>query len=208
MSNYDHDTHLQQVGLKALGYSPGPLDGISGPKTRKAYAASVRAHCGSPVDGDRPMSTKLVDLALKEVGVKERPENSNRGKRVQEYQASTWLDGSGWPWCAAFICWLCKEAGVPDPVRPQTAGAWDFENWARKHPSVVTLFKPASEIKICKGDILVFTFSHIGLAIADQDGSYVSTIEGNTDVSGSREGGGTYKKTRKTRQVRSIIRFK
>tara|TARA_R110000772_G_scaffold57025_1_gene129450 strand:- start:4188 stop:4811 length:624 start_codon:yes stop_codon:yes gene_type:complete len=207
MSNYDHDTHLQQAGLKALGYAPGPLDGLSGPKTRKAYAASVRARYGSPVETVSSTAEKLVAFALKEVGVKERPKNSNRGKRVQEYQSSTWLDGSGWPWCAAFICWLCKEAGVPDSKRPQTAGAWDFERWAKKRSSPVTFYK-VGKTAIKKGDILVYTFSHIGLAAADQTSSSVNTIEGNTDASGSREGGGVYEKTRRLSQIRSVIRFK
>ena len=69
------------------------------------------------------------------------------------------------------------------------------------------LIKPSSKTRIRAGDIVVFTFSHIGLATDDQDGTTVRTIEGNTDESGSREGGGVYAKTRRLSQIRSIIRL-
>jgi hypothetical protein len=87
--------------------------------------------------------------------------------------------------------------------RPETAGAWDFERWARQEK--LTLHKPRKKIKA--GDIVIFTFSHIGLAIEDEKGGYVRTIEGNTDSSGTREGGGVYEQKRKTSLVRSHIRL-
>jgi hypothetical protein len=55
------------------------------------------------------LSQKLVDLAKKEIGVEE-VNGSNCGPRVDEYKAATWLNPKkGWPWCAAFICWLFRE---------------------------------------------------------------------------------------------------
>jgi hypothetical protein len=198
---YSHRIYIQQAGLKSLGFDPGPLDGIEGALTRAAFRASLQ----DAVAGDAsPLAQKLVRLAHGEVGVRESPKNSNRGKRVQEYQAADWLDGTGYPWCASFICWLCREAGVEN--RPRTAGAWDFERWARKSSTPANLLKPARN-QIKAGDIIVFTFSHIGLAVEDQEGDTVRTIEGNTDESGSREGGGVYAKVRSLRQIRSIIRI-
>jgi hypothetical protein len=198
---YSHRIYIQQAGLKSLGFDPGPLDGIEGALTRAAFRASLQ----DAVAGDAsPLAQKLVRLAHGEVGVRESPKNSNRGKRVQEYQAADWLDGTGYPWCASFICWLCREAGVES--RPRTAGAWDFERWARKSSTPANLLKPDRN-QIKAGDIVVFTFSHIGLAVEDQEGDTVRTIEGNTDESGSREGGGVYAKVRSLRQIRSIIRI-
>jgi hypothetical protein len=197
----EREASLLQHGLKALGFYSGTTRGRPGPKTRAALKAYLV--------GDQPSTIvgKLVELARKEVGVREKPRNSNRGKRVQEFQAATWLNGTGWPWCAAFICWLCREAGMPDSARPKTASAYDFERWARKKTSPAKLIKPASKSRIQTGDIVVFTFSHIGLAVDDQDGGIVRTIEGNTDAAGSREGGGVYAKTRRVSQIRSIIRL-
>jgi len=158
------------------------------------------------------IADKIVELAAKEVGIREVPVNSNRGKRVQQYQAATWLEGTGWPWCAAFICWLVREA-LPSAnppkgfKRPETAGAWDFENWATKMAGKgVERFEAGSK-PIRPGDILVFTFSHIGLAEKAESRGSVQTIEGNSDASGSREGGGVYRQARRLSQIREVIRL-
>lgn len=159
-------------------------------------------------------SKLLVEIARKEIGVREDPIDSNKGKRVQEYQATTWLEGTGWPWCAAFICFLIKEAmeQYDEEVkfnRPRTAGAWDFEKWALERSggkdSGVILIKPPKII--LAGDILIYTFSHIGLAETDESRNAVEAIEGNTDTSGSREGGGVYDRIRRKDQIRSVIRI-
>jgi len=44
---YNHGVYLKQVGLKDLGFNPGPLDGLDGPKTAKAYQASLKLRFGS-----------------------------------------------------------------------------------------------------------------------------------------------------------------
>jgi hypothetical protein len=69
------------------------------------------------------------------------------------------------------------------------------------------LRKPHKD-NIRRGDILVFTFSHIGIAVGDigKDG-IVQTIEGNTNAEGSREGDGVYRKRRHASKIRSVIRF-
>lgn len=157
----------------------------------------------------------MVELAASQVGVREHPKNSNRGKRVQEYQATTWLEGTGWPWCAAFICWLVREALFQVPTsqgpkgfkRPETAGAWDFERWADKMAGKGVERFEAGQKPIEPGDILVFTFSHIGIAEKAESKGRVATIEGNTDGSGTREGGGVYRQTRKLSDIREVIRI-
>ena len=197
------EASLVQLGLKAAGVYHGTTNGNPGPKTRAALQAYLNPLQQLAPEGNS-IPARMVELAQKEVGVVEVPKNSNRGKRVQEYQRATWLDGTGWAWCAAFICWLAKEAGMTKG-RPQTAGAWDFERWARK-TSGVELIKPAPA-DIRPGDIVIFKFSHIGLAVAKPSGSTVKTIEGNTDAKGSREGGGVYRKTRRLSKIRSIVRI-
>lgn len=185
-------------------------DGVDGPRTWNAIAAAVALK--SPLSTETKSGTladKLVQLAKKEVGVEE-IDGTNCGPRVNEYKAATWLDPKqSWPWCAAFICWLMREAmkdGKYAFERPRTAGAWDFENWASKQKAGVELKKPhGGDIK--PGDIVMFTFSHIGLAISSPIDGVVETIEGNTDASGSREGGGVFIKKRKLSSIRSRIRI-
>ena len=185
-------------------------DGIDGPVTWSTILAELSAKDSSlNISGNIP--EKMVQLAREEIGVSE-VDGTNCGPRVDQYKAATWLDASkGWPWCAAFICWLVRESIENEDVkfkRPRTAGAWDFENWAKQQiANGVDLRKPTNE-DIKAGDIVVFTFSHIGLAVKDIDSrGYVKTIEGNTNGVGSREGGSVLEKKRHVSSIRSRIRI-
>lgn len=155
------------------------------------------------------MAQRLVETARREVGVRET--RTNGGPRIVEYQKATWLEPGAWAWCAAFVCWCVRDAALGGGdysfELPQTAGAWDFENWCRAQDNTVRLRKPPAD-DIRAGDILVYTFSHIGIATGppDKDGN-VPTVEGNTNGSGSREGDGVYAKLRPVSKIRSRIRF-
>jgi hypothetical protein len=160
------------------------------------------------------LAPEIVRLARQEIGVEE-VDGTNCGPRVNEYKAATWLPADKpWPWCAAFICWLVREAlastGVPQTKtfkRPRTAGAWDFENWSLAQDKSTQTRKPHRG-DIQPGDIVVFKFSHIGIAESAPDkNGIVTTIEGNTDGAGSREGGAVLRKRRRLDQMRSRIRF-
>jgi hypothetical protein len=157
----------------------------------------------------------FIRIAQAEIGVEE-INGTNCGPRVNEYKAATWLPADKpWPWCAAFVCWCVREAMRAASIRetktfkrPRTAGAWDFENWSLAQDSTTWTRKPHRG-DIQPGDIVVFRFSHIGIAISapDKNGN-VQTVEGNTDKAGSREGGGVYRKTRAASSIRSRIRFR
>lgn len=195
---------------KALGLA---ADGIDGPQTWDAIEDAVvkdKPQTVTPIAHTGiAFADKLVALAKKEVGVEE-VNGTNCGPRVNEYKSATWLDSTkSWPWCAAFICWLFREVmkdGKYSFERPRTAGAYDFENWCREQDTNVLLKKPHNgDIK--PGDIVIFNFSHIGLAIGTPDAAgYIKTIEGNTDGVGSREGGAVLEKRRKLSSIRSRIR--
>lgn len=161
------------------------------------------------------LAQAIVKLSHNEVGVEE-IDGTNCGPRVNQYKAATWLPADqSWPWCAAFIDFIVYEAMKACDVketatfkRPRTAGAWDLENWSKKQDDTTqTRRDPRSDIKA--GDIVIFKFSHVGFAVADFDDetNTVKTIEGNTDSSGSREGGGVYLKRRKLSQIKTRIRF-
>tara|TARA_Y100001937_G_scaffold102000_1_gene140095 strand:+ start:660 stop:1280 length:621 start_codon:yes stop_codon:yes gene_type:complete len=204
--NFKGKKEVVKAVQKLLGVS---ADGVDGPVTWNAILAKLSTKDTPVSDGNIPQ--KMVSLARDEIGVSE-VDGSNCGPRVDEYKAATWLDpDKGWPWCAAFICWLVREAIDGEDIkfkRPRTAGAWDFENWAKQQvANGIDLRKPTNG-NIKAGDIVVFTFSHIGLAVKDIDSSgYVVTIEGNTNGAGSREGGSVLEKKRHVSKIRSRIRI-
>jgi hypothetical protein len=57
-----------------------------------------------------------------------------------------------------------------------------------------------------KGDIVVFTFSHIGI-VHSNNGAIITTIEGNTNAAGSREGVTVARKQRSLSIIKSFIRL-
>ena len=169
----------------------------------------------------RPKLPSAIVAAAKScVGIHETGGN-NKGPELQKFFDSDWYDPNGdkpgddgYAWCAAFVCWCVQEAmrqtGVKETATfkaPRTPGAWDFERWSLSQDESTWTRKPhKNDIKA--GDIVIFTFSHIGIAVSDARGNYVTTIEGNTNGVGSREGDGVYEKTRMLSQIRSRIRFR
>lgn len=181
-------------------------------------SSATAGNSGGPQNGPRietiylmpVLAKRLVELALREVGTEEIG-TSNCGPRVNQYKAATNLPPEEpWPWCAAFICWLVREAvaegGTFTFQVPRTAGAWAFIDWSlRQDNSTQTKMWPGPDVKA--GDIVVFRFSHIGLAIRDAGKISVATVEGNTNDAGSREGGGVFLKSRPLSDIKARIRF-
>ncbi len=165
-----------------------------------------------------PLRQRLIEIARKEVGTTETG-TSNSGPRVKQYQAATNLGGTGWPWCAAFVCWIVREwlkdAEVraafgfkfpqeADAWRPKTAAAYGFHEWAADHRLLIMDDSPSHVLHT--GDLVTYDFSHIGI-VANDEGSLIHTIEGNTDGGGSRDGGGVWEKTRQRSLARKFIRL-
>lgn len=163
-----------------------------------------------------PIREKLVDIAGAEVGTVEAGRNT--GKQVREYQATTDLGGTGWPWCAAFVCWCILQWGKNKEVlaalkmtpaqfekwRPKTAAAFGFIDWAKKNK--LQILSDSQSETLHAGDIMVFDMSHIGI-VANDSGTKVYTHEGNTGATGGREGDGVWSKARERSQARVFIRL-
>jgi len=164
----------------------------------------------------------IVAAANKEVGVREDVGKNNTGERIKVYQKSTWLDPGAWPWCAAFCCWILKEA-LKDATllsqlklnaksgeewRCKDASAFGWTKWATKKG--LKVLPPTQLAKA--GDFVVFEFSHIGLVVEDQVSvKYpIKTIEGNTNGQGDRDstsGDGVWRKMRNPSLVKNYIRI-
>lgn len=205
---------LVQIGLKTLGFYRGSTKGVPGEATDIAFKAYLASRDPANLRPVQPLSAVTNDelrdafiaIARAEIGVQEEGGN-NRGTRVQQYQdAASWLPGTGWAWCAAFVGWcfdrLAERYSLPFAT-PEGAGAFWYEDWARQQKLPVL----AGGAKILRGDLIIYAFSHIGIAVSDQasNGTFLC-VEGNTNGAGSREGDGVYEKRRNKSQVRSIIR--
>lgn len=155
------------------------------------------------------IANQLVKIVTAEIGVEE-VNGTNRGPRVDEYQMATWLDKKEWgAWCAAFVCWAVREAmkiGGPYTFdRPRTASAWDLERWSLAQDKSTNTSRRTNDIKA--GDIVIYNFSHVGIAVEDMKNDEVVVVEGNTNLAGSREGGAVAKHIRPRHQIKARIRF-
>lgn len=134
----------------------------------------------------------LVETADHELGVRELTGN-NDGERVEAYLAAIGLK-KGQPWCAAYISWVYAQMGYGKPRSGWCPDLFPSSRLARS---------------ALPGNILGIYFpeykriAHVGL-IVQQKGSWIISVEGNTNVTGSRDGDGVYKKIRHIRTIRRI----
>lgn len=109
------------------------------------------------------------------------------------------------PWCAAFVCACTAIASAETPDldlahRPTSASCSGLLEWAREPKNGCLVFGPHDpKYRPLAGDIVNFLphLSHVGIVAEDYDNAgFISTIEGNTNGEGSREGDGVYRKRR------------
>lgn len=159
----------------------------------------------------------VAQAAESKVGVRESG-GANKGEGLQPFFDADSYDPNGskpgddgYAWCASFVCWCVMVAVAGRRItfaRPCTPSAWGMEAWSLAQDDSTWTKKPHnSDIK--RGDIVVFNFSHVGIAIGPVDSNgFVTTCEGNTNAAGSREGDGVYRKRRSITSIRSRIRFR
>jgi len=159
----------------------------------------------------------VAQAAESKIGVRESG-GPNKGASLAPFFAADWYDPNGaapgddgYAWCAAFVCWCVQVAVAGRSItfeRPRTPSAWGMEAWSLAQDNSTWTLKPAGR-DIQRGDIVVFNFSHVGIAVGPVDSNgFVPTVEGNTNAAGSREGDGVYRKLRSIQSIRSRIRFR
>jgi hypothetical protein len=130
----------------------------------------------APAAGGTPAGQAMVNLARGEIGVAEQPPGSNDSPRIAQFrQATAGAPGPG-PWCAYFVSWAAREAGVPIGDAGQGFGRVD-DVWAWGQSAGKAV--PAGSGKPQPGDLIVWD-EHIGIVESvGADGS-IHTIEGNS----------------------------
>ena len=157
---------------------------------------------------------KVREIYTSQIGIQEKPSNS--GEVVEKYLAYVKLP-KGNPWCAAFVCWVYGQAGVTNPKSGWSPALFPRSNviWSKGVESgkwKVIGHAQTSDFRPQTSDIFGLYFpekrriAHVGF-IDQWDGTWLTTVEGNTNVSGSREGDGVYRKRRLVRSVYKVARY-
>jgi hypothetical protein len=136
-----------------------------------------------------------IEIALSQEGVRE--ESENRGPRVDAYLRAAGV-GPGNPWCAAFVYWCIEQAAgklaLANPF-PRTAYCPDILNWANERDLLTGSPEPG-DVFLRIGEVGGETRAcHTGF-VTHTSGDHFGTIEGNTNIDGSREGIGVFLRSR------------
>jgi len=189
------------------------IDGVVGPATWNAINGALNK--GKPTLF-LSKQAKLADIATQFIGVTETGDNraGNNQKLLEIFNADDLVikgKTDGYPWCAAFVSHcvqlLVKQSPFFSSLSPprEPSVSRFLNDWSKKSSCII--FKPDNEtLSPNKGDIVVFTFSHIGIVESAYKGG-VKTIEGNTNEAGSREGVTVARKQRTNRIIRAFIRL-
>lgn len=141
---------------------------------------------------------EIVRIAVKEIGTKENPPNSNKVKY------NTWIygkevQGSAYPWCGAFVSWVYDQAGMTikgGGLSKGFVGCPYAVSKVSKWGKIVTIPQ--------EGDVVFFDwegdgkFDHTGIFHEDisKTGTFWS-VEGNTSEGDDSNGGEVMLRKRK-----------
>jgi hypothetical protein len=186
-------------------------DGIVGSLTWAAlFGAGTVPHSTEAVS---PLLRQVLKQAGSQVGVVERPKDSNSGPEVDGYLRRVGIPAA-WPkekkaWCCAFVFACFDEAAAAlGRLNPMVKTAGCLHHWnhaetkgARRLTAGKAIANPAL---VSPGMVFVIDHGqgrgHTGF-VEEVRGGMLHTIEGNTDASLTREGGGVYRLARKVLDV-------
>ncbi|MEN9568874.1 MAG: hypothetical protein RL172_105 [Bacteroidota bacterium] len=229
-----------QQKLNDAGLGPFLLSGNYGPKTVQAvklFQATHRDQNGLPLEIDgkvgsltwqalfgiqsitiadtssNALLTEALKAAQSQIGTMEDPPGSNRGEKVQAYQASAGI-APGTFWCAAFVYWCFNEAAKKLGKRnPLLKTGHCMTHWRDTPGKKITALDAVNKPSLVKpGHIFIINTGgangHTGM-VEKVEGGFINTIEGNSSPDGSRNGIGVFRNLRKIAKInRGFIEYK
>jgi CHAP domain len=193
-----------------LGYAESQLDPTFGNlieallENRKKLTSSQAARRKARLKADKakPLREKAFAQAVKNMGVKEAPPNSNK------VSFSKWYGMTG-PWCAMFVTFCYVEAGSKSAFKKG-------RNWAFCPFMLSAARAGENHLAVTgnpkRGDVVLYGFGgpvakHVGLFERFTDGAgNFTAIEGNTAEGNDANGGAVMRRKRKRSQVLAFVR--
>ena len=190
-------THRDQQG------NPLEMDGKIGAITWEALFGPETISGSSEAESE--LLKQSIIVARSQVGTMEEPPGSNKGPKVNAYLESVNCPPGSF-WCAAFVYWCFRDAANSlnrqTPVF-KTGGC--LMHWNNTKGKKITAKEAKSASDLVKpGQIFIIDhgngFGHTGL-IEKVNGGFISTIEGNSNPSGSSNGIGVFQLERKISKI-------
>ncbi len=169
-----------------LPYNSLPVDGIVGPQTwTTLYSFNVINffdNLPATKDEHEKALIRFVNIAKGQIGVKETTRSDGKGTNVTPY--GKWYYGKEdveAPWCAIFVSWCAKQAGILTTIVPKMAyvpyEVTSYDTFGR--------YKRLSSGYIPKPGDLFFhhdgtTYSHVGIVASyNSSDNSITSVEGN-----------------------------
>ena len=146
-------------------------------------------------------ASELLQVAQKQLGVRESPPSSNNVKYNTWYYGHE-VSGKAYPWCMVFVQWVFSQAGVLLPVRTASCGRM-MEDAKKAGLWVTKDYRP--------GDVAIFNFQggadtdHCGI-IEQVTKTGVVSIEGNTGNTSDADGGQVQRRNRSETVIVGAVR--
>jgi hypothetical protein len=174
---------LARVEALETAFAPPQTTPASTPSSGASFASALQsamaptATASVSAVGSGSAGQRMVQIASAEVGQSEQPPGSNNSSRIAEYRSATAGNPGPGPWCAYFVSWVARQAGVPLGDQGQGFGSVDaLYSWAQQTGRAYT---PGSGRTPQPGDLIVF-HEHIGLVESVDANGTIHTIEGNS----------------------------
>lgn len=154
------------------------------------------------------LASKAIEIARTQIGVTEHPPGSNRGPEVDKYLAAAGLDASSghYAWCAAFCSWSIIEAAKALGFAPRFKRSARALGLLERNPDLILPAPLPQCIGVIDHD---GTLGHAFFIydIDANDPGLLMTLEGNSDVAGSRTGGSVVLRSRRVEECKGFIQI-
>lgn len=168
-----------------------------------ATPPTIKTTCKQDLKVQSVQAPSIVEVYNSQIGVRELTGN-NDGKQVEIYLKSVGL-GKGYPWCAAFVKWCYLQAGIKTNINAMALSVNQRQRWVYANNRLIEEPKRGDAFTLYYPSLA--RIGHTGFYDGRLNTSIYSTVEGNTNGAGSREGNGVYRKYRSFKATYSINKF-
>jgi hypothetical protein len=113
---------------------------------------------------------RLKTIEVEQLGTARSPLGSNKVKYNTSYYGRV-VRGQEFKWCVVFQWWCFQKAGISTKIFPKSASVFAVRDWYKNRERFYR--------RPMVGDLVIYSFSHIGFVEKLLTGNRIQTIEGN-----------------------------
>ena len=116
---------------------------------------------------------RLIEIARSQVGTGQ--QFINNVKYNTSYYGHE-VSGEEFKWCVVFLWWCMQKAKIPMSIFPKSASVFAVRDWFDEPRRKRFFPTPTTPLR---GDLAIYSYSHIGLVVDVMSNGTMLTVEGN-----------------------------